>query len=133
MTISEIPLLKRNARGNVSMGGSITEVEGLSVIHSDTTDIVVVTSKGYFNRIGCECIKSGRTKAGSNVIKLSKGDSLVTVLGVNVQNILKCITTNTGEVYDIPVNTIPLGSSISTGQRLIPAKSGNVAKVQIVK
>ena len=133
MTISEIPLLKRNARGNVSMGGSITEVEGLSVIHSDTTDIVVVTSKGYFNRIGCECIKSGRTKAGSNVIKLSKGDSLVTVLGVNAQNILKCITTNTGEVYDIPVNTIPLGSSISTGQRLIPAKSGNVAKVQIVK
>ena len=37
------------------------------------------------------------------------------------------------EIFDIPVNTIPTGSSISTGSRLIPAKAGSVAKVQITK
>lgn len=134
MSISEIPLLKRNARGNISMGGTtVTEVEGLSVIQPDTTDIIIVTSRGYYNRISPECIKSGRTKAGSNVIKLAKGDSLVTVLGVNVKNSLKCITTANGEIYNIPINTIPIGSSISTGSRMFPAKSGSVAKVSIVK
>lgn len=134
MQISEIPLLKRNARGNISMGGTnTTEVEGLSVIQPDTTDIIIVTSKGYFNKISPECVKSGRTKAGSNVIKLGKGDSIVTVLGANAQNILKCITIANGEIFDIPVNTIPTGSSISTGSRLIPAKAGSVAKVQIAK
>lgn len=134
MSISEIPLLKRNARGNISMGGTtVTEVEGLSVIQPDTTDIIVVTSRGYFNRISPDCIKTGRTKAGSNVIKLAKGDSLVTVLGVNIQNSLNCITMNNGELYNIPVNSIAIGSSISTGVRMFPAKSGNVAKVSIIK
>lgn len=132
MSISEIPLLKRNARGNISMGGTISEVEGLSVIQSDTSDIFIITSKGYFNKIGPECIKSGRTKAGSNVIKLSKGDSIKTVLGVNSQNIIKCITISE-DIFEIPVNTVPIGSSISTGQRLIPAKSGIITKVQIIK
>ena len=57
----------------------------------------------------------------------------MTVLGANAQNILKCITIANGEVFDIPVNTIPTGSSISTGSRLIPAKAGSIAKVQITK
>ena len=130
LSIDEIPLLKRNARGNVSMGGA-EYVEGLSIISHKTKYVVTVTRKGYVNKIGLECINMGRSKRGSNVIKLSKGDSIVSVLGITGKETIRCITTDNGNAVDIPVSNIKDGSSISTGDRMISGRT-EVAKVFFV-
>lgn len=119
ININEIPLLKRNSKGNMSMDTS--NVEGMCCINNNTSDIIVITSKGYFNRIIPDCLKSGRAKKGSNVIKLTKGDSIKKIIGVNDNNTIRCIGINK-DILDIPVTNIPKGSSISTGQRFIPAR-----------
>lgn len=131
MSINEIPLLKRNTKGNISMGGTVSSVEGLSAIQHNTSSIIVITSKGYFNKVTPEVLKTGRAKAGGNVIKLLKGDSIVSVLGVNEQNVLSCITTANGEIVEVPVSSIPLSSTASSGTRIINAKYGTVAKVKV--
>lgn len=128
--LQNIPTLKRNTKGNCSMS-NVDSVEGLSIIKHEATDIVVVTSKGYFNRLILDTVPTSKTKRGSNVIKLSKGDSIVSVLGVSSNDIIGCIGGALGEAFKIPVSDIPNGSSISTGVRIIPAKSGPVVKVTI--
>ena len=129
--LDNIPLLKRNSRGCMSMS-NVDNVEGLSIIPHGSTDIVVVTTKGYFNRLILETVPTSKTKRGSNVIKLGKEDNIVSVLGVGQTSSLHCITMS-GETFRINVSEIPNGSSIGSGVRLIPAKSGQVVKVSFVQ
>ena len=121
ININDIPVLKRNSRGNVSMGGANHEVLGMNVLRHDATEILGITSKGYINKITPEVVPSGRTKAGKNVIKLIKGDSLVSVLGVNESSSIRC-STGDGQFVDIMANQIPLSSSIASGTKV--SKSG---------
>ena len=52
-------------------------IDGISIIKSNTTDIIVVTEKGYINRFHPAALPcTGRGKAGNRVIKLSKGDAI---------------------------------------------------------
>lgn len=126
--INDIPLLKRNARGCVSMSSKTTQVEGMSVMSKKFTDIVVVTRNGYVNKIIGDTVIKGRSKAGSNVIKLGKTDNIVSICGVNNNDTLSVLIAPTGECVEIPIATIPNGASISTGTKMI---KGEVVKVSI--
>lgn len=124
--INDIPILKRNARGCVSMSSKTTNVEGMSAMNKQFSDIVIVTKNGYINRIIPDSVVKGRSKAGSNVIKLGKTDNIVSIYGVNNNDTLICLTAPTGEVVEIPVATIANGTSIGTGNKMI---KGEVVKV----
>lgn len=131
MSIGEIPLIKRNTRGNISMGGTTTEVEGFSVVlKQPTADIIIVTTKGYFNRISSEAIKSGRSKAGGGVIKLAKGDSIASVISVTPQSVIRCMLNGGSDFVDVKPENIPLSSTVSTGVRLV--KGNEITKVILV-
>ena len=125
--INDIPILKRNSRGCISMSSKTTQVEGMSVISKSFKDIVVVTKNGYINKIIPDCIQKGRSKAGSNVIKLGKTDNIVAIYGINPTDTLNIILAPTGENIEIPVNTIPTGTSISNGTKMI--KGGDIVRV----
>ena len=125
--INDIPILKRNSRGCISMSSKTTQVEGMSVISKSFKDIVVVTKNGYINKIIPDCIQKGRSKAGSNVIKLGKTDNIVAIYGINPTDTLDIILAPTGEIIEIPVNTIPTGTSISNGTKMI--KGGDIIRV----
>ena len=125
--INDIPILKRNSRGCISMSSKTTQVEGMSVISKSFKDIVVVTKNGYINKIIPDCIQKGRSKAGSNVIKLGKTDNIVAIYGINPTDTLNIILAPTGEIIEIPVNTIPTGTSISNGTKMI--KGGDIVRV----
>lgn len=125
--INDIPILKRNSRGCVSMSSKTTNVEGMSVMSKSFTDFVVITKNGYINRIIPDSVQKGRSKAGSNVIKLGKTDNIVAVYGVNNNDILMNVIAPTGEIVEIPVMNIPAGSSISSGTKMI--KGGEVMRV----
>lgn len=124
--INEIPILKRNSRGCVSLSSKTVNVEGMSVISKAFKDIIVITKNGYVNKIIPDCVQKGRGKAGSNVIKLSKTDSIISIFGVNPLDILN-ITISTGEIIEIPVKDIPSGTSIGTGTKMI--KGGEIVRI----
>lgn len=125
--VNDIPILKRNSRGCVSMSSKTTQVEGMSVISKSFKDIVVVTKNGNFNKIIPDSVQKGRSKAGSNVIKLGKTDNIVSIYGVNPTDTLIITTAPTGELIEVPVSTIPTGSTIGTGIKMI--KGAEVVKV----
>lgn len=126
--VCDIPILKRNARGCISMSSKTTQVEGMSVMSKSFNEIVVVTKNGYINKIIPDSVVKGRSKAGSNVIKLGKTDNIVSIYGVNPNDTLICALAPTGEnMIEIPVANIPSGTSISPGVKMI--KGSEVVKV----
>lgn len=128
-TIDEIPIYKRNSLGVFAMNTQ-DPIDGISVISPTATDIVVVTESGKINRFDISGLaKSQRYKAGSSVIKLSKGDSINALFGVKDSDVLNVITRSSK--YQIPVKDIPIMSSISTGSKLIPMKADNIVKVTV--
>ena len=125
--INDIPILKRNARGCVSMSSKTTQVEGMSALNKSFTDLVIVTKNGYVNKIIPDSVIKGRSKAGSNVIKLGKTDNIVSIYGINNNDALVCLIAPTGEAIEIPATQIANGTSISAGVKMI--KGGEVVSV----
>ena len=128
-SINDIPYLKRATLGNISIKTNDT-VDGMSVITAETKELIVVTTKGKFNKLSPSVLeRSSRNKAGTKVIKLSKNDYIKNIFSCNNDNFNIRIT-RIDEVIDINVGDIPMGSSISSGIKL--CKDG-VIKSELVK
>lgn len=128
MPVESTPYLKRSTLGNMAMK-TTEDIDGMSVVTRETTDIVVVTNKGRFNRFGVAGLSiSDRNRSGSKVIKLAKGDYIHNIFGCNSNYVLRIIRAD--EVLDINVSDIPIGSSISAGTKM--CKDG-VLKVELIK
>ena len=114
--IDEVPYLKRATLGNQAMKTS-EPIDGISVITADTKELIVVTAKGKFNKlVSSALVRSNRNKAGSKVIKLSKGDYIKNIFTCNGNVSIKI--TRADEVLEINTNDIPIGSSVSAGVKL---------------
>ena len=128
MPIDQVPYLKRATLGNQAMKTN-ESIDGISVVTSDTKDMVVVTAKGRFNRISQNAFpKSDRNKAGSKVIKLTKGDYIKNIFSCSGNNSIHI--TRVDEVLEFNTNDIPLGSSVSQGVKL--CKDG-VIKAELIR
>lgn len=127
-SIDEIPYLKRATLGNQAMKTS-DYIDGISVITGDTKELIVVTAKGKFNRIQPSVLpKSSRNKAGSNVIKLAKGDYIKSIFTCSGDVVIK--VTRADEILEINAHDIPMGSSISAGTKL--CKDG-IIKAELIR
>lgn len=123
-SMDEVPYLKRSTKGNKTVSDNET-VMGLSVVLSETTDVVVVTKKGYINRIPAVGVpRSSRLKAPAKIIKLGKGDSILAIYGLAVTDVLEVVTTMNR--FDIPVSEIPVGSSIGPGTKMIKTRGEEI-------
>lgn len=130
MNLSEVPHQRRNTKGMRAMISD--ELDGLSVITNNNTDIVVITEGGKVNRFSSLAIPAiGRNKAGVNVIKLSKGDFIKDVHAVKSTNSI-CIVTSEGK-QEILVSDIQEGSSISAGSKLVNTKNNPILKTYVLK
>lgn len=129
MPVESTPYLKRSTIGNIAMK-SKDDIDGMSVVTGETRDIVVVTNKGKFNRFNVSGLpQSDRNKAGTSVIKLTRGDYIHNIFSCNSHHSLRVIKTD-GEVVEININDIPLGSSISGGVELC---KGGIIKAELLK
>lgn len=128
MSIEDIPYLKRATIGNKAIKTN-ESIDGISVVTSETKDLIVVTSKGKFNRIIQSALpRSERNRAGNKVIKLSRGDYIKNIFSCSGNNIIRI--TRPDEIIEIETNSIPLGSSISSGVKL--CKDG-IIKAELIK
>ena len=115
--IENVPYLKRSTLGAPSIRGN-DPIEGISVITADTKDVVIVTSKGRFNRVIQSALeRSQRGKAGSKVIKLAKGDNIINIFTCSHDTLIRCVHMD-GTITEIQSSTVPVGSSVSQGEKL---------------
>jgi DNA gyrase/topoisomerase IV subunit A len=122
----EVPYLKRATKGNrVSTANTI--ISGMNFIVPKMTDLVVVTAKGYVNRVPLDHIgRVSRGRAGISVIKLTKGDSIHTVWSCTPE--AKLVVREGRGQKDFPVSGIKMGSTVDTGKKMFV----DVNKVMIV-
>lgn len=115
--VAQVPHYKRNSLGVAAMDTK-DKIDGFVPVELNNTDVVVITNGGKINRFSITGLNiSDRYKAGSNVIKLGKTDSIHSIYCVN-QNDSIMITTR-GEKVVTPVSQLQLGSSISSGEKII--------------
>ena len=128
MPIDSIPYLKRATLGSQVMK-TTESIDGISVVTSETKEVIIVTAKGKFNKLTQAGFpRSDRYKAGNKVIKLAKGDYIKNVFSCN--DSCKIRITRVDEVVEIDTMSIPLGSSVSSGVKL--CKDG-IIKAELVR
>lgn len=128
VSMESIPYLKRATLGNISIKSS-EPVDGISVITSETRDIVVVTYKGRFNRLTQSALERSTTnRAGSSIIRLSKGDYIKKIFPCISNTKIRIIRAD--EMLEIETDSIPVSSTISTGEKL--CKEG-IIKAEMIK
>jgi len=130
--LNDIPYLKRNTKGSKAMSG-VDCVDGMCIIHNNCTDIVVITESGRANRINLihGMPNNGRGKSGSNLIKLSSGDRIVGVVSGNEKDLIHIKCTDTDSV--IPIANLQIGSSISTGDKVLTTRGNKIIHCYIEK
>ena len=128
MPVAQIPHYKRNSLGVAAMDTK-DKIDGLALVELNNTDVVVITNGGKINRFSITGLNvSDRYKAGSNVIKLGKTDSIHSIYCVNEKNTIVITTTN-GKT-EVPVNSLQLASSISSGEKIF--KNEIIVKTQVI-
>lgn len=112
---NSVPILRRNTKGVRAM--QTDEVDGMSVVSSKASSIVVLTEFGYINKINIGALKvKKRGMSGDNIIKLSTGDSIKAVFTTEETDKI-VIMTLSGNI-DVLVKDIPEGSSVSKGTKI---------------
>lgn len=120
--IGNIPIFKRNASGSKAMNTN-SALEGISVMYPDVESIVVITEKGYINKFQVNGLpQKDRAQAGSTVIRLKEGDSILSIYGVNEKDKLHIVTSE-GPV-DVEVSRLKTKSAIAAGEKII--KNGTI-------
>ena len=128
VNINDIPYLKRNTKGSRSIYNA-NVVDGLCVIDQTKSDIIVITESGKLNRIPIMSLPINSNKKGFNVIKLSSGDKINSIVSGNDSNVI-CIKT-LKSYYEIPVAQLHVGSSVSGGEKLIAMKADQMIRCWI--
>lgn len=130
ISLESVPHYKRSTYGVIAMNTK-DPIDGFCVLHGkDEPYILTVTESGKVNKIPAEALpKSDRNKAGNNIIKLTKGD---VIKSVYVTDDSKVLNIDASESHiEVNVGDLPLTSSVSTGQKVLPARSGIVLKTSI--
>ena len=128
--LKDIPLFKRNATGSKAMDTN-DNINGLSVIYPDASDIVVVTKNGKFNRFNITMLPCyARGRKGVGVIKLDVNDEVFNIFGVNESDRIRIVTSE--GVEEIPVSAIKEKSRLAAGTKLMKSK-GVIVRADIVR
>ena len=128
--LKDIPLFKRNATGSKAMD-TTDNINGLSIIYPDASDIVVVTKNGKFNRFSITMLPSyARGRKGVGVIKLDSNDEVFNIFGVNESDKIRILTSE--GIEEISVSAIKVKSRIAAGTKLMKSK-GVIVRADIVR
>ena len=130
MRMKDISLLKRNAYGPKAMNTD-ESINGLSVIYPDSSDIIVLTKNGKFNRFGSPLMSThARASKGSSCIKLDPSDEIFGIYGASESDSIRVVTSE--GVEEVPVISIKSKSSIAAGQKMLTSK-GVILKADIIR
>lgn len=120
--VGNIPAMKRAARGNQTFKSH--EVDGMIVSGESMCEyMVVITEKGHMNKIPVKGIPGLQTaKKEFSVIRLQKDDTIQNILFCNNNHTIEIRCFNLG-IVEFKVADIPIGSTISGGDKVISMKN----------
>ena len=114
----DIPYLRRSTKGNLVSFSNNVSIEGMSFLLPQSTDLVVLTKNGFVNRVQINAIERvARGRAGTGVIKLTKGDEIHKIWNCTPEFKLVC-REGRGQ-KEIPISQIPYESTVSPGKKLV--------------
>ena len=121
----EVPYLRRSTKGN-RVSTATTIISGMNFILPQATDLIVVTKKGYVNRVQVDHVeRTARGRAGSSVIKLAKGDEIHTVWTCTPE--ARLVVREGRSQKEVPVASLEMGSTVGPGKQMF----SDVTKVMI--
>lgn len=124
INMNDIPHQRRNTKGMKSISSSIAE--GMSLVLPGSKELLIITDKGFINRIDIVALPtSTRNQSGNQIIKLGKGDSINTIHAVNDKHSTVKVATSGGDTVEVNISDINQYSSRSKGDKLISVKSGH--------
>ena len=125
MKVNDAPYLKRNTKGSKAIAG-VDHVDGVCVIHSNCTDIAVITESGKINRINIlqGLPNTGKGKSGLNLIKLAAGDTIAGVVSGNDNDTIH-IKMAEGDAL-VKFADLAVGSSISPGTKVLTTRGNKI-------
>ena len=124
--IDNISTMKRAARGNHTLKSNT--IDGMTRIDKSIPKehLIVVTQHGRVNKIPLVSIPGMNTvKKEFSVIRLGKNDGIQNILLANDQDQLAIRCFGQDEVCT-PVVNIPMGSSITSGEKIVNPKGNNI-------
>lgn len=130
MPLKEVPLYKRNSLGSKAMS-TTDPLTSLATIYPGTSDIVVVTKNGKFNRFSVNLLSPhNRARKGGPVIKLDPKDEIFTILGCNETDKIRILTSEGAE--EVLVADIKPKSNIAKGTKMISIK-GIMIRADVIR
>ena len=83
---NDIPHLKRSTKGNITFSNTVenqaNEVNKMSIIKPDDTDVVVITDSGKVNRLSIAALPCGKRNTTGNKV-INKNDIILSPLQQN--------------------------------------------------
>lgn len=125
LSMDAIPTMKRAARGNMTFRSK--EADGMiPSMEANAQYLIVVTKSGRMNKLAISGIPGMNTfKREFNVIRLAKNDAIQNVIFANDGDTIEVRCFNMG-IVDFPVAAIPMGSSITAGDKVLTLKSDQI-------
>ena len=121
---SSIPTMKRAARGNSTMRSK--DVDGIVLSQPNKDFLIVVTASGRLNKIQLTSMPGMQAnKKEFSIIRLGKTDRVQNVLFANNGETLEIRCLQSG-VFEFPVSTIVIGSSITGGDKVLSLKNDQI-------
>ena len=121
---SSIPTMKRAARGNMTLRSK--DVDGLVLSNPSCDFMIVVTKSGKLNKISVKSIPGMQAnKKEFSIIRLGKTDAIQNILFANNGQTLEIRCFQAG-VFEFPVSTIVMGSSITGGDKVLTLKNDQI-------
>lgn len=118
--VSQVPHYMRNSLGVTAMDAK-DKIDGFVPVELDNTDVVVITNSGKVNKFSITGLNvSVRNRAGSNVIKLGKNDSIHSIYCVKDSDTIRFDLQRS--FIEVPVKDLQRASSISKGEQIIKNK-----------
>lgn len=113
---NDAPYLKRFTKGNrASTAASI--VDGMNFLRKEDDVLITVTKKGFVNKLNMSIVpRSQRGRAGLKIVKLDKDDTILSIFPC--KNTEQLVIQDGKNNITIPINNIPIKSSICKGTQL---------------
>ena len=125
------PLLNRSTKGNIGISTNTHPASGMINTYPEDKYLVIITQNGFVNKIDIRGIEMGkRGQAGTPIIKMNKTDDVHAVFSCVDEDII-VVYTRRG-TKELHVNEIKLGSSVSSGDKLLDS-SGIIYSTLIMK
>lgn len=122
--VSAINITARVTSGVIGIALDDDEVIGIAVVKSNTNQLITISSKGELKRFSIEATFNGMKRGYNGVDVVSRDEAIFDIVAIGPKDkTLIIITSKSPDGEIIQISDIPLRTRISSGDKLLSARS----------